>query len=170
VNGATMYDFEITDISTSTVVSTQTRTNVNLFFNSVVPALVNTKQYSIRVRANISGVLGTYGSACTIGFASGTREGLEEMAQQNETFDESRFDLKVYPNPFNEQSSIFIYSTNTDKVQVQIFDITGKMLWDEQVNTNENIVIGQEFALGNYIIRAYFSDGTTQIERLIKAE
>jgi hypothetical protein len=39
VAGATLYEFEITDISTSTIVSTQARTTVNLYFNTIVPAL-----------------------------------------------------------------------------------------------------------------------------------
>jgi uncharacterized FlaG/YvyC family protein len=78
--------------------------------------------------------------------------------------------MNVYPNPFNQQANLFIQSSNNDKVQVQIIDMMGNLVWNEQVNTNENIFIGIEFAKGTYLVKVYDKNGNEQIERIIKAE
>jgi hypothetical protein len=169
VAGATLYEFEITEISINTIVSTQARTNANLYFNSVLPALQSNKQYSIRVRATISGVVGTYGNPCTIGFASGSREGIEEEEiNGDELLNENSFNLSVYPNPFNQQATLFIQSSNNNKAQVQIFDMMGNLVWNEQVNTNINVAIGNDFANGTYIVKVLNETGEQAIHRMIK--
>jgi hypothetical protein len=76
----------------------------------------------------------------------------------------------VYPNPFNEQASLLVQSPNNEKVQIQIIDMTGRVIWEEQVNANQKISIGQQLAKGNYIIMANLKDGAQQVEKLIKVE
>jgi len=167
IAGATNYEFEITDILSNSVVSVQNRTNPNLYINTISPALLITKQYSIRVRAIISGVTGTYGNACTIGFASGSRENGEEVVL-SDNLNEIDFNVVVYPNPFNSNATLFIKSNNNETAQVQIFDMLGNLVKDVQVNTNENFIIGDEFAEGNYLIKVLSSNGEQSINRLIK--
>jgi hypothetical protein len=142
---------------------------VNLVFNTVVPALQNNRQYSIKVRATISGVVGTYGTACTIGFVSGSREGLEaEEMNAEEILNENIFKINVYPNPFNQQATLFIQSSNNNKAQVQIFDMVGNLVWNEQVNTNINVSIGNDFATGTYIVKVLNENGEQAIHRMVK--
>jgi subtilisin family serine protease len=169
VPGATLYEFEITDLTTSTIVSTQARTTVNLYFNSISPVLQNNRQYSIRVRATISGVVGTYGSACTIGFASGSREDITEGESNSvETLNENIFNINVYPNPFNQEATLFIQSSNNNKTQVQIIDMMGNLVWNEQVNTNTTVAVGNDFANGTYIVKVLNETGEQSIHRMIK--
>jgi hypothetical protein len=169
VNGATLYEFQITDLTTSAV-SVQSRTTMNLVFNTVVPALQNNRQYSIKVRATISGVVGTYGSACTVGFVSTSREGIaeDEGISLEEKLNENIFTVNVYPNPFNQQATLFIQSSKSDKAQVQIFDMVGNLVWNEQVNTNINVSIGNDFATGTYIVKVLNESGEQAIHRLVK--
>jgi hypothetical protein len=168
VYGATLYEFEITDLTTNAV-SVQSRTTMNLVFNTVVPALQNNRQYSIKVRATISGVVGTYGSACTIGFVSGSREGLEaEEMNAEEILNENIFNINVYPNPFNQQATLFIQSSKSDKAQVQIFDMVGNLVWNEQVSTNINVSIGNDFATGTYIVKVLNENGEQAMHRMVK--
>jgi len=132
--------------------------------------LQSNRQYSIRVRASISGVFGNFGNACTIGFASGTREDVaENVTDEETTFDENIFNLNVYPNPFSQQANLFIQATINDKAQVQIFDMMGNLVWDRQVNTNENIALGNEFANGNYFINVFNQNGQHTSFRIVKA-
>jgi alpha-tubulin suppressor-like RCC1 family protein len=168
VNGATLYEFEITDLTTNAVI-VQSRTTVNLVFNTVVPAMQNNRQYSIKVRATISGVVGTYGTACTIGFVSGSRE--DEATTISEVIgSENTFKLMAFPNPFNENITLYIQSNNTETVTIDIFDLTGKLVFNQQVNTNENILVGNDFANGEYIIRTSLANGTEHFERIIKVK
>lgn len=172
VAGANLYEFEITDLTTSSIVSVQERTNTNLFFNTITPALLSTKQYSIRVRATISGVAGAYGTACTIGFVSGSRDenGEAEVSFSENNLSQKAFELKVYPNPFNEISNVQIISEANEKVQVFVIDMKGNTVWCEQVNSNDIILLGQQLAKGNYFVKAIRSDGTEQVETMVKAE
>jgi hypothetical protein len=147
----------------------QSRTTVNLVFNTVVPAMQNNRQYSIKVRATISGVVGTYGTACTIGFVSGSRE--DEATTISEVIgSENTFKLMAFPNPFNENITLYIQSNNTETVTIDIFDLTGKLVFNQQVNTNENILVGNDFANGEYIIRTSLANGLEHFERIIKAK
>ncbi len=166
VNGATLYEFEITDLTTNAV-NVQSRTTVNLVINSVVPALQNNRQYSIRVRATISGVVGTYGSACTIGFVSGSKEEADSELNASDLIN-SNLNFMVYPNPFNFQTSLFIESLNNEKAQVQIYDMVGNIIWTQQINTNENIMIGNDLAAGNYIIKMISESGLQAFQRMVK--
>jgi len=169
VPGANFYDFEITDLSDNSIVSVQTRSNTNLFFNSVSPALQNNKQYSIRVRAIISGVYGNYGNACTIGFVSGSREEKYDVSIEN-NINEDHFDINVYPNPFIENTTIFIPTFNKENTELQVIDMKGNIVWNQQITTNEKVMIGETFTKGNYIIKASLNNGSESFERLIKAE
>jgi subtilisin family serine protease len=170
VPGATLYQFEITDISNNTIVTIASSTTMNLYFNTINPALQSNKQYSIRVRATISGIVGNYGAACTIGFTSGSREesAYEEQLALEENVSLNTIELSVYPNPFNQQSNLFIHTFNNEKANVQIFDMIGNLVWNQQVNTNEQVVIGNELANGNYIIKVLSENGVQLNKRLIK--
>lgn len=68
VAGATQYEFEFRNASATAVVATRISTSSTCFINQVVPALQWGTQYSVRVRAYIGTVAGSYGQACLIGF------------------------------------------------------------------------------------------------------
>lgn len=169
VAGATGYEFEITDLTTSSVVSVQSRTTVNLYFNSISPTLQSNKQYSIRVRATISGVAGTYGSACTIGFASGSRESImkinEQVIQENE---HQTFKILLYPNPFTSEAKYMIQSAGQHKIEVQIIDIFGQVVMNKIVNSNEYLTIGNDLAKGNYVMKAMNASGEHVLFKMMK--
>ncbi len=170
VAGATLYEFEITDILTSSIVSTQARTTVNLFFNSISPALQSNKQYSIRVRATISGVVGNYGSACTIGFASGSRDDGSTLDIEENESKNNNFNILVYPNPYSNETQLLIQSKNNENIQLQIIDVFGKIVTDKNLNSNENYIVGEGLAKGNYFVKAINQTGEIAIFRLVKME
>jgi hypothetical protein len=169
VAGATLYEFEITDLTTSSIVSIQSRTTVNLYFNSISPTLQSNKQYSIRVRATISGVTGTFGSSCNIGFASGSRE--NEMDNKTSLMldnDYKLFKILLYPNPFLNEAKYIIQSTSQDKIEVQIIDIFGQIVMNKIVNSNEYLTIGNDLAKGNYIMKAANRHGEQVLFKMMK--
>jgi hypothetical protein len=66
VAGATNYDFEFTNLTTS-VVAVKTTSSNSVGLNSVTPAIQFGTQYNVRVRAKVGGVYGNYGTVCLIG-------------------------------------------------------------------------------------------------------
>lgn len=172
VAGATQYEFEITSISSGNVVAVTTRATSQLIFSSVTPALTNANQYSIRVRAFISGVWGSYGTACTVGFLSASREIQEVFSDEVLTVDnkDAAFVLNVYPNPFNEQAILFIQSAKLENVTVEIIDLLGNLVSKQYVQTNNNTTFGSDFAQGSYIIKAISQSGNQATFRFIKSK
>ena len=168
VNGANLYEFEITDLTTSAV-TVQSRSTMNLVFNTVVPAMQNNHQYSIRVRASISGVMGAYGSACTIGFVSGSREG--EIQHDALTINENNhktLSIVLFPNPFTNEANYRIQSARAEKMEVQIIDIFGRVVLNKIVNSNENMIVGAELAKGNYVMKAVNDNGEMVLFKMMK--
>lgn len=172
VPGATLYEFEITDLTLNSVVSVQARTSMNLYFNSIIPALQSNRQYSIRVRATISGVQGSYGNSCTIGFASGSREGATESESEN--IEEGNFvqlnklNIVVYPNPFKEEVQYVIPHEKNLKIEVVIYDIFGRLLSKGNAKTNELVNLGSDFESGTYFISATSEEGQQTYAKIIK--
>ena len=59
---------------------------------------------------------------------------------------------KAYPNPFSENFNLDLTTSSVEKVGVAIYDMTGKLIDQRQVNANEvsELQIGDRFASGVY--------------------
>jgi hypothetical protein len=134
-------------------------------------------QYNVRVRAQRGTTWGIYGNTCLIGIVSFARETM--LPDDAFTYDEAgnitgeketTFTLNAMPNPFNDQISLYINSSINENVSVQIFDLVGNIVWNQQVNTNENIPVGNNFANGTYIVKALNKNGKQDVFRIVKTE
>jgi len=73
VAGATKYDFEFTDLVSSAQSNVMNSTSRFILLSTAAPALQYGHTYSVRVRATVDTVVGSYGSICIIGIVpSGT--------------------------------------------------------------------------------------------------
>jgi hypothetical protein len=68
VSGATQYEFEFRNPTTSVVVATHLQTSATITWMNVNPALQWGTQYNVRVRAYINTRIGDWGNSCLIGF------------------------------------------------------------------------------------------------------
>jgi len=68
VSGATQYEFEFSNPTTSAVVATHLQSSNTIVWMNVVPALQWATQYNVKVRAYINTRIGAWGTACLIGF------------------------------------------------------------------------------------------------------
>ncbi len=76
-----------------------------------------------------------------------------------ELFEESR--LSVYPNPADQQ--IFIESTASGLMNVDLLDLTGRMVYAEQVNFSERMSLDVSgLSNGFYILRLWDENGSLQ--------
>ena len=176
-----LYQYEFTDVLTNQVIIKQIG-SIYLVLNTVAPALLPGRTYQVRVRGYVYNTWSAWSAACSIGISSGISareisistdaDGNETIVENEITMDasinESIFKLSVYPNPFNQQATMFIQSSKSDKAQVQIFDMVGNLVWNEQVNTNTNVTIGNDFATGTYIVKVLNENGEQAIHRMIK--
>ncbi|MBA0882333.1 Ig-like domain-containing protein [Flavobacterium undicola] len=63
-----------------------------------------------------------------------------------------KFDVIAYPNPSNYQFTLSVDSDSNEKIDVVIYDISGKMLRHIQKNKEESIIFGKEFPTGVYVV------------------
>lgn len=78
--------------------------------------------------------------------------------------------MNVYPNPFNEQATLKIHSSNDEQIDVEVFDMVGNIVWKQLVTSNTNINFGLEMAQGTYVVKAINSKGEQAMFRFIKAK
>lgn len=134
VSGASLYEFEIKDLTTNNSF-TQQRLSSTLFFNSIIPALQSNTQYSVKVRATIGGITGLYGAACIIGFVNGSREEEGESNIETENYKPVSAGIIAYPNPFNDAVSLIINDiTKAQTANYMLYDLTGRLMQSNSIN------------------------------------
>ncbi len=158
VCGAIRYDWEFTEVlpnpGTAQVVQGGNYTTV--FFLSNVPGITAGKTYSVRVRpVHSSGIAGQWGTAYCL------RVGSSGMVMQSESESENvvttsdspihRFTdspLSLYPNPtstgsfvlqYNEQETGNEETSDEERMELVMMDITGKVVFKTNVVLNGNI-------------------------------
>jgi hypothetical protein len=81
------------------------------------------------------------------------------------------FGIKVYPNPFNPITQISIWSDNSDYVDLRIFDLKGRLVYQwgfQELSAGENSftwdgcdILGSPLPSGQYLLKANGAKGTT---------
>ena len=69
--------------------------------------------------------------------------------KENQTINDYHF----YPNPVNEMLSFNYTNTSNETINLQFFDVTGKLLWSKQnITSNEQINFSDK-SKGTYLIK-----------------
>ena len=174
IAGSIQYEFEFSSAITGLVVATKLMTNNVLFLNTVTPTLTFPAQYNVRVRARIGGTWGVFGTPCLIGIIGLNREEENSIESSeiitSEINADTYFEMMVMPNPFNEQATLMIKSDVNEKVNVEVFDMVGNVVWKNNVPSNTNVSFGIELAQGTYIVKAINQKGNQAMFRLIKSK
>jgi photosystem II stability/assembly factor-like uncharacterized protein len=174
VPAAISYEYEFRDLITNALVASKITLNTNaVFFNSVSGLVIG--QYNVTVRAKRGGVWGNFGPACAIGISSLAKE---DGSQDDVAYDEEGnliampsfigLEMIAMPNPFNGETNVVVSAANNEDVQINIFDMTGRIVSEIKAITNQKFVIGAELENGVYIINATTQDGTISVFRIVK--
>jgi hypothetical protein len=68
--------------------------------------------------------------------------------------------LYVYPNPSSYKYTLFLESSSTEKVQVEVYDMIGRFLKHIESNDGQVIEFGEDLPAGTYFTTV--SQGTYQ--------
>lgn len=71
----------------------------------------------------------------------------------------STITLKVYPNPVSEQLVLETRKGEKQRLSLKLFDITGKLLYQQAVKQPVETVNMQVYVPGNYLLRVFAEDG-----------
>jgi hypothetical protein len=88
----------------------------------------------------------------------GTKEIVAVSPQSNkvapiEVIIEDKYEVVAYPNPSAYQFNLVVDSSNNEKIEVIVYDVTGKVLKHFARNKEESIVFGDELPRGIYITK-----------------
>jgi hypothetical protein len=167
VAGATQYEFEFRNPSNGNLVATRLQTSATLNAANVSPALQAGTQYNVRVRAHINTFVGNYGTICLIGFVSGAREGIAE--EQSLLVDEVlNTEINLYPNPMTQNATLMVKSAISEQAELLVFDVAGKLVQQEVILTNTNVMVGDQLDFGTYIISVRTQGGEVINTRMMK--
>jgi hypothetical protein len=73
-------------------------------------------------------------------------------------------EVKIWPNPFNEQISI---SLNQPNFTIEVFNLNGELVLKENSTVNEKIIQTDKLASGVYFIRIE-QEGSSYFYKIVK--
>ncbi|OFX28278.1 MAG: hypothetical protein A2033_00395 [Bacteroidetes bacterium GWA2_31_9] len=125
--------------------------------------------YTVTVRAMKNGVWGSYGAECSFTYGGAKSYTINNFEGQEEGFDinEAYMELNSYPNPFSNNATINIESSEDIDCGLEVFNITGQAVYSTTIHTNTPIEIGNDFRPGIYIVRVN-NNGKVITNRIIK--
>jgi hypothetical protein len=141
-SGAVAYVFQLSGgglVSPIEVTRSIRTFTLNDFAGQLTPGAT----YNVKVRLifNFADPIGPYGKTCSI-----TVPGLAR------TIAGGTFDAVAYPNPYTEVFNIDLTTSSSAEVNIRIYDMTGRLLENKNVNTSKanTVTVGENFPSGIY--------------------
>lgn len=103
--------------------------------------------------------VGTYGDGVWQRSIADVLTGTQQISLTSPTF-------HLYPNPTN--NNFIIETSNTGEQQLQVFDITGKLLLTRAIQNNKTTIDASSFAAGVYLVSLKSSEGTATQKLVIE--
>ena len=83
-------------------------------------------------------------------------------------FKSSKVRLKFYPNPVQDNVRIYIASPSSEEFNLDIFDVTGKLIWSKKISTeSESLVDTHNWSKGVYFVKLS-NEKTVMTEKIMK--
>jgi hypothetical protein len=122
--------------------------------------------YTVRVAIRLNGVWGPYGKSCSVITPGLPRP--DEVTRVDETAT-NEFKAITYPNPFATSFAIDVRTSNTETINVTVYDMTGRLLEVREMKAQDvtNYRFGEGYPSGVYNV--VVSQGEeTKIVRVVK--
>ena len=123
--------------------------------------------YTVRVAIRLNGVWGPYGKSCSIITPGGVGR-TDEVTRVDEGAS-NEFKAIAYPNPFNSSFAIDVRTSNTETVNLSVYDMTGRLLEVKEVKAQDasNYQFGDRYPSGVYNVIVTQGNETRTV-RMIK--
>lgn len=173
IAAATDYEWEISNAAAG-FVYTHIRTNsTNDFFFSWIFGVLPGTTYSVRVRAIVGSDTALYGIACNITTPPPAKVGNNNGNAKSGSSGTKPSEFTVYPNPLAQGSQLAMVLTSgkeTQQLQVDVYDMTGKKVLIQQVMSAPNIPVSissNNLPTGVYVMQiTTLGSETSRFEKL----
>jgi uncharacterized delta-60 repeat protein len=167
ITGATNYEWEITDVSTGLVVLTKLRnaSYTDFYIKGYFPGIQTNHTYSIKVRGYLSGVWGTYGTACTIT----TPASFSRLAGESSEMDEiqSNFIITSYPNPVSEMLNVD-FDLVPNNASVEVYNTIGELVLTQSLTDYSNTINTSKLSSGLYHLKIIGDNQLLSSRKIVK--
>jgi uncharacterized delta-60 repeat protein len=167
VPSTSKYEWEVTDIATSTTYLKQSANNLVDMYLSYIPQVTYNKSYSIRVRALSGGVWGTFGTACTVTTpASGARARFA-LSDYEETEIGTNINVNAYPNPTSEILNIDFDNVPAN-ASVEVYNMIGELVLKQSLTELNNIINTTQLSNGLYHAKIIGNNKLLSAQKIVK--
>ncbi|MBN8643510.1 MAG: T9SS type A sorting domain-containing protein, partial [Flavobacteriales bacterium] len=152
------------------IIDTENSSNVQIYDSPIRSMKLNMlnnieldKTYSIEVAVkNHDGTYLPFGVVCNVTTASNS-------AKINDATDNKEISATVAPNPFTDAFSLKLENSNTDKINIAVYDLMGRSIENKTLNKGEleSITLGNDYPTGVYTLIISIGDEIKNI-RIVK--
>lgn len=75
--------------------------------------------------------------------------------------------VNAFPNPFNESIHILVNTASDEPFNIEVFDVLGIKVYQGDIKANEELIIGNEFSAGVYLINIV-NDSEKKVLKVVK--
>lgn len=165
VPGASSYTIQLSELADFSVVAFE---NTGATRTRPFSGLTEGTTYYNRVRTDLSPEFGQVRSFTTTGTPPGGRTAGTEVSESGvETPSTTEFEVIVYPNPFIDRLLVYVESSLYKEAQIQLTDVTGRVIYRSVETTNSQVIISPEMVSGMYILQVKAGHGLKTL-RVVK--
>jgi hypothetical protein len=168
VPNTTKYEWQVTDISTSTVYTVQSSGNTNNIdmYLSYIPQVTFNKSYSIKVRAYSAGIWGNFGQSCIV---TTPPSSVARFAFSNteETEIGSGIIVNAYPNPTTETLNVD-FDNMPANASVEIYSMIGELVLSQPLTDMNNTINTTQLANGLYHAKVIGNNKLLFAQKIVK--
>ena len=77
-------------------------------------------------------------------------------------------EINLYPNPMTQNATLMVKSAISEQAELLVFDVAGKLVQQEVILTNTNVMVGDQLDFGTYIISVRTQGGEVINTRMMK--
>lgn len=150
VAGATAYKFKVSDGTNEE--EYEGTSNMRFYLSALDMEILPGTAYQVQVAYLIDSVWSAFGTSCTVTTPSIAARPAAEVTE--------KLEIKAFPNPFTDGFSVGLNLVSNTVTDINIYDMSGKLLERKTLNSNELIRsgLGHQLALGIYNVQLIQGD------------
>ena len=80
------------------------------------------------------------------------------------------YGLTIHPNPAKTEITVSIGNSKVSIERVELYDIFGKMLLQQNFNKSQGVVSINSYSDGIYVMKVYLSNGKVENRKVVKQQ
>lgn len=121
---------------------------------------------------SVSYSVGQFAYQYTNGSSGSVNEGVQQSFEVSSTLGTENLDIhlemQVYPNPVAEFLTLRISNHLLKKVNYRLYDVSGKLLKETSIKTNETQISFENYPKSSYLLQVFEADKILKIFKIIK--